>query len=128
MPSNPREFGIAQSAERGGVQQFDDMFIFHLSPALSKLGDELFPAPASNFSTSARIRRRARKARTLIFDSDQPVMAATSLTEVPSPSIRIRINRSSGGSLSKIFSARSAATRSSSTERSLMAAWFASRS
>jgi putative ABC transport system permease protein len=49
-----------------------------------------------SFSKTSRAFLRARKARTLTFDSDQPVNSATSATELSSPSIMVSASRSSG--------------------------------
>src|SRR5262245_17381215 len=71
----------AQIARRPFFDQLDNVIVSHLSPSLF-FSFRL----VSSFSTASRIRRRARKACVLTFDSDQPVISATCLTGISAPS------------------------------------------
>src|SRR6266446_10163851 len=110
MRLNRRQITLAQTGKRRVFENVDDMFVLHFFPALSK-ASTVRPLFINNFSTAWRIRRRARKACTLTFDSDQPVAATTSFTEASSASIIVTTSLSSGDNVSRTRPARSAATK-----------------
>src|SRR6266851_4162686 len=115
VSANQYHFTLRQARERSIFENIDNMFVFHDSPSLSLAAASLsvagFSLPLNNFSIASRTLRRARNALTLTFDSDHPVISATSLTDASSPSISVNANRSSGDKAPSTRSARSAATR-----------------